>query len=41
MTRDWLGFAVEHLSMYQRHFEVDQAKTEVAYMYKKLEKQMQ
>jgi hypothetical protein len=39
MTRDWLDFAVEHLSMYQRHFEVDQAKNEVAY--KKLRKQMQ
>jgi hypothetical protein len=32
MTRDWLDFAVEHLSMYHRHFKVDQGGNEVAYI---------
>jgi hypothetical protein len=32
MTRDWLDFAVEHLSMYHRHFSVDRDGNEVAYI---------
>jgi hypothetical protein len=31
MALDWFDFAVEHLSMYQRHFEVEQGKNKVAY----------
>jgi hypothetical protein len=31
MTRDWFDFAVEHLSMYHRHFEVNSEKTGIPF----------